>query len=126
MPFAARQRNHSGTITVLLLGSMALASVLLLLHLSVLSLWQIDHQWQQLDDDEPASELLCSFPLQELLQDNFAPEALRLPATERLCLLPATDYGDRWREHTRLNTLLCALLAHSDIANFQAWGRTCH
>ncbi len=124
MPFACKQ-HHSGTINVLLLGIIALLSLTLLLHLSLVSLGKIERRWQQLNDDKPASALLCSLPLRELLQDNVAREALLLPSRTHLCLLPATDYGDRWRENTRLNALLCALLEHSDINNFQAWGRTC-
>ena len=124
MRFICKQ-NRSGTINVLLLGIIALLSLYLLLHLSVLTLQRIDSRWQQLNDDTPSSALLCAFPLRELLQDNFDRNALLLPDTEHLCLLPATDYGDRWLENTRLNALLCALLEHSDINNFQAWGRRC-
>ena len=124
MPFVCKQ-NRNGTINVLLLGTIALLSLTLLLHLSVVSLRKIDRRWQQLHDDAPSSALLCTFPLRLLLQDNFAPDTLLLPETKHLCLLPATDYGDRWLENTRLNALLCALLEHSDIDNFQAWGKTC-
>ena len=126
MPFAYATQNNSGTINVLLLGVMALLSVLLLLHLSVISLRKIDHTWQQLNADKPSSALLCAMSLQELLRDDFNPEALLLPDTEQLCLLPATDYGARGRDNTQLNVLLCALLEHSAIDNFQAWGRTCN
>lgn len=126
MSFVCTPRNHSGTINVLLLGIITLLSVVLSLHLSVLSLRKIDHTWQQLHDDTSLSALLCAMPLQDLLQDNFNPDALLLPDSEQLCLLPATDYGDRWRNDTQLNVLLCALLAHSAIDNFQAWGRICN
>ena len=125
MRFVGKQ-NHNGTITVLLLGIIALLSLSLLLHLSVVTLRHIDSRWQQLNDDTASPALLCVFPLRELLQDNFARDALLLPDTEHLCLLPATDYGDRWLANTRLNALLCALLEHSDINNFQAWGRRCN
>lgn len=124
MPFVCN-RNRNGTINVLLLGIIALLSLTLLLHLSVVSLRKIDRRWQQLHDDVPSSTLLCTFPLRVLLQDNFAPDTLLLPGTTHLCLLPTTDYGDRWLENTRLNALLCALLEHGNIDNFQAWGKTC-
>ena len=127
-PFVCSPPPASGTINVLLLGIIALLSVTLLLHGSIMSLRQIERTWQQLHDDEPASALLCAVPLHALLQDNFDvdPDALRLPETGQLCLLPATDYGDRWRDSTQLNIMLCALLTHSNITNFQAWGRTCN
>lgn len=120
------KNNCDGTINVLLLGSMAMMSVVLLLHLSVVTLRQIEHTWQQLNDDAPPQALLCTLPLQALLQENFAREALQLPTTvSRICLLPATDYGNRWQDRTRLNAMLCALLDYVDINDFHAWGKTC-
>ena len=120
------KNNRDGTINVLLLGGMAIMSVVLLLHLSVITLRQIEHTWQQLNDDAPPRALLCSLPLQELLQENFTPEALQLPTTTpRICLLPATDYGNRWQNSAHLNVMLCALLDYVDIDDFHAWGKTC-
>ena len=126
MPFVCKPNHNKGTINVLLLGIIALLSFMLLLHTSVVSVHKIASTWQQLHDNAPSSSLLCAMPLQELLQDDFDHDALLLSDTELLCLLPATDYGDRWRSNTQLNALLCALLDYSAITNFQAWGRTCN
>ena len=122
----ADKNNCDGTINVLLLGSMAMLSVVWLLHLSAVTLRQVEHTWQQLNDDAPPQALLCPLPLRALLQENVAREALRLPmVAPRVCLLPATDYGNRWQDSTRLNVMLCAVLDYIDINDFDAWGRTC-
>lgn len=125
MRFASFTAN-SGAVSLLLLGLMAMLSLSLFLHLGSVGLRNLSNAWQQLNDDRVPQELLCDFPLQDLLQENFDPMALLLPLdTPRICLLPPSDYGNRWQDSTQLNVLFCALLDYSAIADFQALGKTC-
>ena len=118
--------NRSGAIDVLLLGIITLLSLASLLHVGVVTLRHINSTWQQLNDDTAPVELLCALPLRELLQEDFDREVLRLPTeARRFCMLPATDYGNRWQVDGHLNVLLCALLDYVEITDFQAWGKTC-
>lgn len=117
--------SRKGTVAVVFLGYMAIIAMLVSIYSLVTIVRKLDTSYRRLDMAR-GTKLHCSFPLEELLQADFPTDKLTLSDFhQEICLLPATDYGNRHKPNKKLNAALCALLAHIGENNFQALGKTC-